>query len=267
MKVKSMGKKILIVPDTQVKTGVSTDHIEAAGNFIIKHRPDIVVVLGDWWDMPSLSNFNSVKQAEGLRVLEDLDAGDAAMWRFMTPLLKLQNKQTKNKKKVYRPRLVFLIGNHDPQVRIPRWVEANPKMEGLLPADGATYFLQGFGFEVHDFLSVVDIEGIKFSHYFVNPHSARKSPVGGMIDTMLKNVGFSFVQGHQQGLKLAKHFLDEGTERLGIVAGSFYEHDEDYMGVQGNASHWRGIVLLDDVKNGSGDISEISLQRLKAEYL
>ena len=88
-----------------------------------------------------------------------------------------------------------------------------------------------------------------------------------MIDTMLKNAGFSFVQGHSQGLKMGKHYLADGTKRLGIVAGSFYDHDEDYMGRQGNKAHWRGIIQLNEVKDGGADVCEISLDYLKRKYL
>ena len=51
--------KIVVIPDTQVKVGTSIDHIRAAGNYIVEHKPDHVVVLGDWYDMPSLSRFNT----------------------------------------------------------------------------------------------------------------------------------------------------------------------------------------------------------------
>jgi len=257
--------KILVIPDTQVKEGVPTNHIGAAGNYLVKHRPDTVVLLGDWWDCPSLSMFNTNLEAEGLKLKEDLRAGNAALALFMHPLLKLQAKQLDNKKKVYRPKLIYCVGNHDPQVRIPRLVERHPILQGFLLED-TTDLLEGYGFEVVPFLEVKEIEGIRFAHYFVNPHSAKKSPLGGAIDTMLKNAGFSFIQGHTQGLKMGKHYLGDGTRRLGIVAGSFYQHKEKYMGVQGN-EHWHGIIQLNEVKDGGADVAEISLNYLLRKYL
>ena len=255
--------KILVIPDTQVRDGVPVDHIKAAGNYLIKHRPDVVVVIGDWWDMPSLSVFNTKLQAEGLRIAKDLEAGTNAMKLFLRPLRRLQYMQKKNKKRVYKPRLVFTTGNHDPAVRLPRLYEQYPVLEGMIKEPN----LEAMGFEVYDFLDIVEIEGIRFSHYFVNPHSPKKAPLGGMIDTMIKNAGFSFVQGHSQGLKMGKHYLGDGTKRLGIVAGSFYDHDEDYMGRQGNKAHWRGIIQLNEVKDGGADICELSLDYLKRKYL
>jgi hypothetical protein len=254
--------RLLYIPDVQVKEGVETDHILAAGRYIVAHRPDVIVVGGDWWDMPSCSMFNTKKSWEGLRIKSDLDVGHKAMELFLSPLHELQAHQRKHKKKLYSPRLVFTVGNHDPQVRIPRLYEKYPELEGMFTIPDMT----NYGFEEIPFMDIVTIEGINFSHFFVNPHSAKKGPLGGAIDTMLKNAGFSFVQGHQQGLKMGKHYLANGTCKLGIVAGSFYQHDEEFMGIQGN-KHWRGVIMLNEVENGAADICEISLDYLRRKYL
>lgn len=257
--------KLLIIPDTQIRNGVSTDHIKAAGNYIVRHKPDHIVVMGDWYDMPSLSRFNSNLEAEGLRIKADLEAGNDAMLELLLPYIKYNGKRKAQKKRLYRPKLTYIVGNHDPQVRIPRLIEEHPILEGFLE-DNTTAFLEGLGFEVVDFLQIKNIEGIRFSHYIQNPHSLRGSPLSGQIDTMLKNAGHSFVCGHQQTYKMGKHYLSDGTQRLGIVCGAFYEHEERYMSPQGN-KHWRGIVQLNDVKDGSADVCELSLDYLKRKYL
>lgn len=254
-------QRILVIPDTQVKSGVPTDHILAAGNYITKNRPDVIVVIGDWWDMPSLNFYGKKAELEGLRIKDDIKAGNDAMDLFLGPLHALQAKQKAQSKKVYKPRLVFTVGNHDPQVRVPRIYQNHPELEGMIDIPDITKW----GFEVVPFLEIIEIAGIRFSHYFVNTHSAKKMPIGGMVDTMLKNVGFSFVQGHTQGLKMGKHYLAGGICRLGIVAGSFYQHHEEYMGPQGN-EHWRGIIMLNEAINGGADVAEISLNYLLREY-
>jgi hypothetical protein len=258
--------KIVIIPDTQVRQGVPTEHIRAAGNYIVKHKPDKVVVMGDWWDMPSLSLYNTSLKAEGVRIKDDIDAGCDAMLELFEPLIHYNVKRRLNKKKLYRPEFVYITGNHDPQVRIPRLVEQYPALKGMLDGEEVDRFLESLGFEVVPFLEIKNIEGIRFSHYIQNPHSLKGSPLGGQIDTMLKNAGHSFVQGHQQTYKIGKHYLSDGTQRLGIVCGAFYDHDEDYMSPQGNR-HWRGIVQLNEVKDGGADVCEISLEYLKREYL
>lgn len=256
--------KLLIIPDTQVRKGVCIDHIKAAGNYIAEHKPDVVVHLGDHYDMPSLNRYASKKEIEGQRIKDDIEAGNKAITTLFKPLHDLQKKQRRDKKKVYKPRLVYLNGNHDPSVRLPRLYEEMPVLEGMIQEPD----LIKLGFtEVHEFLDILDIEGIKFSHYFVNPHSARKAPLGGTMDTMLKNCGFSFVQGHTQTYKCGKHYLTDGTQRLGIVAGAFYLHDEGYMGKQGNKSHWRGIIQLNEVSDGGADVCELSINYLLRNYL
>ena len=150
--------KLLVIPDTQVCKGTPTDHIKAAGNYIVRHKPDHIVVLGDWWDMPSLSRFNSNLEAEGLKVKEDLEAGNNAMLELMLPTIKQNGKRKRHKKKLYRPKLTYIVGNHDPQVRIPRLIEEHPILEGFLQ-DKTTDFLEGLGFEVVPYLQIKTIEG------------------------------------------------------------------------------------------------------------
>jgi len=247
---------ILVIPDTQVKAGVDIRHIEACGNYIAVHKPDVIVVIGDWWDMQSLSRYGTKLELEGTRVVDDLQVGVDAMNALFKPI------QTKWLKQYYKPRKIFCTGNHDPSVRIQRLYDDYPQLEGIIKEPK----LSDWGFEVYDFLEVAVIEGIRFSHYFQNSHSAKKSPLGGMIDTMIKNAGFSFVQGHQQGLKIGKHYLGDGTVRIGIVAGSFYQHKERFMGTQGN-EHWSGIIHLRNAKNGTADIAEIGIATMLEEYL
>ena len=256
---------LLVIPDAQVKKGVPTDHIKAAGNYIVRHQPDHIVIGGDWYDCPSLSRFNSNLEAEGLRLKADIDAGDDAMLDLLGPLIQYNIKRRANKKKTYKPKLTYIVGNHDPQVRIPRLLNDHPILEGFLE-DNTTRFLENLGFEVVPFLEIKNIGGIRFSHYICNPHSLKGSPLGGAIDTMLKNAGHSFFMFHQQTYKMGKHYLADGTQRLGIVAGAFYDHEEGYMNPQSNR-HWRGIVQLNEVGDGSADVCELSLNYLKRKYL
>lgn len=251
------GKRLIVIPDTQCKVGNPIDHIEAAARYIVQKKPDIVVVLGDWWDMTSLSVFNSKQEAEGLRIKDDIEAGCDAMDSFMSIINSGFSKRR-------LPRLVFTHGNHSMAVRLPRFFKEYPHLEGMIE-DATTPFLECHGWEVHPFLDIVDIEGIKISHYVQNPHSLKGSPLGGAIDTMLKNAGHSFIMGHQQTYKYGKHFLSDGSVRIGIVAGAFYQHHEDYMSSQGN-EHWRGIFMLNEVKNGSGDMCEVSMDFLLRNY-
>ena len=50
-----MARRHLIIPDAQIKPGQNLDHIDWAAKAIVEYRPDVIVVIGDWWDMSSLS--------------------------------------------------------------------------------------------------------------------------------------------------------------------------------------------------------------------
>lgn len=262
----SEGLKVIVIPDPQIREESKLEHLEAASNLIMEERPDVIVAIGDWCDMPSLSQHASAIELEGKRIRADIEAGKEGMRKLLKSIRSYNFVQTKYKKKAYKPRMVFTTGNHCPATRIARLISQVPVLEGYVEDEFGPW-LKKQGWEVYDFLEVVNIGGIRFSHYFQNPHSAKKMPLSGTIDNMIKNAGFSFVQGHTQGLKIGKHYLGDGTQRIGIVAGSFYQEDESYMGLQGNRSHWRGIIILDDVKNGGADFKEININRLMREYL
>lgn len=252
--------KKVIIPDTQVKPGVPTDHLEWIGKYILEKKPECVIMLGDWYDMHSLSSYDMGKKAgEGARVKEDIDAGNAALGRLMAPIAKYNKKRRKFKERQFKPRLVALIGNHEQ--RIERYVNDNPELDGFLNYDAFDW--KKWGWEVHDFLEIVTIAGVRYSHYFVNPGNGR--PYGGMMETRLKSIGFPFTQGHVQGLKTGQRELGDGSLHRGLVAGSCYLHDESYRGPQGN-HEWRGILVKHECNEGQYDLMEVSLNYLCRKY-
>jgi hypothetical protein len=249
----------LYVPDTQCKEGVPTHHLEALGNYIVAHRPDVIIHAGDHWDFPSLSSWDRGKiQFEGRRYVKDVEAGNAAMDLMLRPLRRLQSQQRVNKKKQYTPRMVFTMGNHEH--RVQRAVESSSQYEGLLSYD----HLNLGDWDVYGFLTPVEIDGVVYSHFFPNPMTGK--PYGGMIDTRLKNIGYSFTQGHQQCFLYGRRDLTNGDVINGMVAGAFYLHEEDYKGPQGN-QHFRGIVHKSNVAAGDYDFNLIRINSLIEAYL
>lgn len=249
------------LPDTQIKKGVPINHLEAAGNYIVERQPDVIINAGDWFDMPSLSSYDKgTKKIEGARYEEDIEAGIIGMETFMKPINEYNALRARNRKKQYKPRMVFLIGNHEE--RIQRHVNHNPHLEGKLGYEDLK--LKEFGWEVHDFLDPVNIDGVTYSHYFYNPNTGR--PLGGVASTRLKNIGFSFTMGHQQTLDVAIRPLNDGATMRGLIAGAFYQHDEDYKGPQGNR-HWRGCIYKHHVRNGNYDLMELSLPYLLKKWI
>lgn len=250
-----------VIPDTQCKPGNNFDHLRAAGNYILDKKPEVIVHLGDHWDMASLSEYDKGKKSfEGRRYKADIDAGHAGMSALLGPIRDWNNSRKRNRKSQYQPRMCFLIGNHEQ--RIARAIDKDPILEGTIGYQDLK--LESYGWEVYNFLDTVEIDGVYYSHYFYNPMTGK--PYGGKAAQRLNNIGFSFTQGHQQGKDIAEKHLANGKTLRGLVVGSFYQHDEDYKGPQGN-HHFRGCIMKHEVKDGDYCLMELSLDYLMREWL
>jgi hypothetical protein len=251
--------KILVIPDLQVKPDVPLEHLDWIGKLIVDKRPDVVVQIGDFADMPSLSSYDVGKKSfEGRRYLKDVESVVEAQKRLLKPLIQDYNKAVRNKKKAYKPRMLITLGNHEN--RINRAVEADPKLEGVLSLDHLQF--KEFGWEVVDFLDVINIEGVCFSHYFTSGVLGRPVTSPNALVTK-KHV--SCVMGHVQQDGIASQYTAQGKRITGLFAGACYLHDEEYMGPQGNV-HWRGVWMLNDVKDGEFEPMQLSLNYLERKY-
>ena len=92
--------KHLVIPDTQVKPGDRADHLRWAGEYAAEKKPDVIVHIGDHWDMPSLSSYDVGKKSfEGRRYVNDVEAGINAMHKFLEPIQREQERLVRNKHK------------------------------------------------------------------------------------------------------------------------------------------------------------------------
>lgn len=250
----------MIIPDTQIKPGVDTAHIDWAAKAIVNYLPDYVVVIGDWWDMPSCSSHDAPGslETEGRRIVADIEAGNEAFERLVAPMNKETARRVKNHDERWTPECHFLFGNHEE--RLKRVVSTDAKWDGMLGLDA----LKTPGFTRHEFLKILTIEGIRFCHYFPNPLSGR--PIGGTIPNRLNHIGGSFVQGHQQGFQYGcKQYPDKVAH--GLVCGRFYSHHESYRAADVQDSEWNGIVVLNETRNnGDFDLMPLSYGYLRRTY-
>lgn len=251
--------KILIIPDCQVKEGVPLDHLTWAGKAIVQYQPDVVVNIGDFADMPSLSSHDKAgsKYFEGLRYKKDIEITKEAMQMLLSPLKSLQSTQKRNKEKVYKPRMVMCLGNHEN--RIDRAINNNPMLEGMLSTKDLGY---EDDWEVHAFLQPVFISGVGFNHYW--PVGAMGRPASS-ASVIISKLHMSCIAGHQQGKQVAYGKRADGKPLISIIAGSYYLHDESYMDQLSNR-HWRGLVILNDVKDGYFDELFLSIEYLQRKY-
>jgi hypothetical protein len=254
-----MSKTHFVLPDCQIRSGDDLSFLRAIGNYLVRKQPDVIVCLGDFADMPSLSSYDVGKKSfEGRRYAHDVKAARDAMKALLDPIKLFNERAKKNKEKQYKPRMVLTLGNHEH--RINRAINDDPKLDGVLSVDDLQY--KEFGWEVYPFLDVVIVDGIAYSHYFTTGLLGR--PVT-TAQACLSKKHMSCIQGHQQGLQIATGYRADGSALTCIIAGSCYEHSEDYLGPQGN-NHWRGALMLHDVQNGQFDLMAIKLDWLKKKY-
>lgn len=252
--------KHAVIPDVQAKDGIDFTYLNNIGKYLVEKKPDKWICLGDFADMPSLSAYDVGKKVfEGRRYIKDIEASKDAMDALMGPLSEFNAKAKKNKEKQYHPELIFTLGNHEN--RINRAINDDAKLEGVLSTDALGY--EKYGWRVIPFLDVVVVDGIAYSHYFTSGLMGRPVSTAGAC---LAKKHMSCIQGHQQGLQIATAYKADGTRLTSVIAGSCYEHNEDYMSSQGN-KHWRGFLMLHDVQDGEFDLMSVSLNYINKKYV
>lgn len=249
--------KHLIIPDVQVKSEDDLGFLRCIGNYIVAKKPDVIVQIGDFADMPSLSSYDKgTKSFEGRRYTKDIKATREAMRVLLGPLWDYNARAKRNKEKLYKPRMILTLGNHEN--RINKAIENDPKLEGLIHVKDLGYD----DWEVYPFLHPVFVDGVAYCHYF--PTGVLGRPATSAA-AMVSKLHMSCVAGHQQGKQIAIGKRPDGSSITCIICGSCYEHDEPYMDYQTN-KHFRGIIMLHEVEDGSFDECFVSLKFLKGKY-
>ena len=257
----SIGRRHMFIPDTQIKPGVNTDHIEAAANCAVDMLPDVIVLAGDWFDMPSLSSWDKKKKSfEGRKYVEDIKSGTEALERFCAPISKEMARRKRGKRKAWNPELHVTLGNHEQ--RIERAVEEARELECLMSYDDFDF--EKHGFTVHDYLVPVIIDGVAYSHFYTSGPMNR--PIGN-ARLMLQRLHMSALCGHTQPRDIAFVQRIDGTRMTAIMGGIFYTHDEGYLSAQQNTDRtWSGIWVLNQVRDGSFDELPLSIDYLMRKY-
>jgi len=252
--------KHVFIPDTQITPGSDIRHIIAAGNYINDKKPDVVIIGGDWWDMQSLCSYDKPgsKGWEAKDVKEDYIAGCHAMDVFL--------RAVTGKKGSYQPRIIMTEGNHENRVHRAAMDPNNMKFKGFLSTDEFALDEYALPIEYNGFLEIVNVHGIMYSHYFLNPDSLFTNAIGGTVENKLRKLGHSFTMGHQQHKQTGAIYTATGERRVGLVCGRFYQEDLDYLGPQKNKQSWSGIFMKHEVNNGDYDLMEVSMKYLLKEW-
>jgi len=253
--------KHAFIADPQVREGISFDYLSWIGTYLAYEQPDVIINVGDHFDLPSLSSYDRGKRkAEGKRLWADIDAGIRGMNALLYPIYKLQQTQLQTLGRVsYKPKMVFTTGNHEQ--RLERHLEANPELHGLVSY--SDFKLEENGWEVYDFLEPAIINGVMYIHYLPNKNTGK--PVGGSALNVLNKAGCSISTGHVQMFDIAQRNIASGESQWGLICGAGYPHKEDYKGYVGN-HHFRGIVIKNNVHNGDYSPNILSLKDLECFY-
>jgi hypothetical protein len=252
-------KRHLVIPDLQVKPGVDLAYIDWIAQYVIDKRPDVLVIIGDWADMPSLSSYDEGKKSfEGRTYRDDILSANDALQRLMAPIEAEIRRRIEKHRPRWSLRKIVTLGNHEN--RINRAIEEDRKLDGLISTDDL--FFKQFGFEVLPFLRPIVVDGIAYCHYFCSGVMGR--PVTTARALLVKK-HMSCIAGHQQGYDVATDHRADGQRITAIIAGSAYPEDQPYLNDQTN-KHWRGILMLNEVVDGSFDEMKVSLNFLKERY-
>jgi len=242
---------ILVIPDSHATPGEHNDRYSWLAGLAIDIKPDVIVDIGDWWDMSSLCSYDKgTRGFHGRRYQADVAAGVEAQDRLVSPLRARKKKM---------PRLVRCIGNHEH--RIERAIAREPE---LLEGTIGMRDLQSreYGFEEFPFLEVVNINGVNFAHYFASGVMGR--PVAS-ARALLTNQNATCIQGHSHTFDYATKANVEGKRFHGIFCGVYQDYLPDFAKAQ--AYLWRpGVLVLRDVWEGDFDMEWISIQRMERTY-
>lgn len=249
----------LVIPDTQVKAGVDLSHLPLIGKYALEKRPDVIIMIGDFADMESLSSYDKGKKSfEGRRYKKDINAAKYAMQLLMQPIADFNKHASAMHDKRYKPQLIMTLGNHED--RISRAIESEPMLDGTISIDDLGY--KEAGWDVYPYLDVVMVDGIAYSHFFTSGTMGR--PVSS-ARALVSKKHMSCTMGHVQDTDIAMSKTGNGKEIIGLFSGTCYLHDENYLGAQGNGQR-RHIIMKYRVKDGSYDPHFVSLDYLFEHY-
>lgn len=248
------GKNIVIIPDSHAVPGHDNRRFDWLGRFIADIKPDIVVDIGDMFDMPSLSAYEGAakKAVDGRTYAADIGAGLEAQDRIKQPL-RLAKRRL--------PRFVRCLGNHEN--RISKALAADPTLRGTVGLEDLQS--EYFGWEEYPFLERVELEGIQFCHYF--PSGVMGRPIAGenAAKGLIHKNMTSCVQGHSHLFDYAVRSSTTGKRSFGLVVGCYVEETLDWADATSYLWH-SGVVLLSNVDSGYGDLTHIGLKTLQQSY-
>jgi len=244
--------RLLVMPDPHAHPDYDNDRFDWLARFILDKKPDVLLCIGDFADMPAFSSYDKgTRAAVGRTYEKDFAAAHEAQERLLGPVRSHLTKCSKSRR--WDMRQVLTLGNHED--RIDRCLNLEPQMEGTISIDRLRY--KSWGWEVIPYRRTVDIGGFICSHEFAGCCTIH----GGK--TILRNNLQSAICGHSHRLDIGSAHRPDGTPQWGVVCG-YYGHayyDEKWS-TRSKHRWWHGVILMDGVKHG--DFRRIQLVKMDA---
>lgn len=240
----------LIIPDSHADPDHNLDRYTWLGNLIVDIKPDVVVDIGDWFDMASLCSYDKgQKSFEGRRYSRDIAAGVEAQDRLLGPLRRAKRKL---------PRFVRCLGNHEE--RILRAINGDPVLEGTIGLNDLQS--KEYGWEQYDYKDVVEIDGVHYSHVFIS--GVKGLPVTS-ANLLLSKHHTSCTMGHVHTFDYSIQRRTGGEHIHGLFCGVYQDYAAGYAGPANEL--WRpGVVIKRGVEAGNYDLEWISMNRIRDAY-
>lgn len=251
-------KTHLIIPDAHAHPDHHNNRFEWLGHMVVDVKPDVVIMIGDWVDMPSLCSYDKgTKGFEGRRYKHDIEAGIDAQERFFAPI-----KEAKKK----RPLFYMFEGNHEN--RITRAINSDAAhLDGIISMDDLKY--KRYGWTVIPYNGstpgVKVIDGIAYAHYFTSGVMGR--PIGGMHPgyQLITKQYQSCTQGHTHTTDYCVRTNAAGRNIHGLVVGCYQDYNAEWAG-EANELWWRGVLVKRSVEHGQYDPQWVSIKEIERRY-
>lgn len=247
----------IVIGDPHAQPKFDNTRATYIGKAIADLKPDEVICIGDLADMISLCSYDkNSRRAFGRSYSEDIASAvefNDMMWYEVK----------KNKKRM--PKRVILEGNHEE--RIERSLNQHPELDGTISFNDLQY--DKYYDEVIRYdggtPGIYNSKGITYAHYLSSGPMGR--PIGG------EHVGYSLLTkkfvsctvGHDHKLDYCVRTRGDGARIMGLGVGGAMDFPSDWAG-QSAKSWWNGIIVKDNIENGTYDLRCISMDQLKKEY-
>lgn len=237
-----MKKRFLVFSDLHIEPQWDAMILLEIGEVALKLKPDYIVCTGDIGEFASQNRF--VKDRGAYSLPQELTAVTGYIYNcLIRPIKEYNMKRKRFKKKLYKPHIVFCMGNHDA-----------PVQDSLIP------LLNEQGILCIPYKSVITLEGICFSHAFEAGISG--SPCTS-TEQILKFAMGRTVSGHSHVRSITEQRDATGYKNFAIkmpcattkfpewAGQGCYKWDRGYMGLTVDTeSDWFQYTFKEVAKNG-----------------